>query len=151
MQPYCNFPPSNLSILIKSRRTWSSSLNTPCSSQLCLGFSGLVWSGLLGLMGLNRGREKHTLGKQECFDVDHQSEGLDASPHKVSSTGHHATVPSTVRQESCLALGEKSASRKLFSFLWEAFEQHNHIHMFLSDPAASRAKLGLTESLYSVP
>lgn len=63
------------------------------------------------------------------------------SLHNVSSIGHHAKATSAVRQEGCLALREKLASRKLLSFLWEAFEQHNDIHMFfLSDPpAASRA------------
>lgn len=60
-------------------------------------------------------------------------------PLKVSSIGHQAKKLSTEKQEGFLALGEKSASRKLFSFLWEAFEQHNDIHMFLSDLATSRA------------
>lgn len=59
---------------------------------------------------------------------------------KVSPIRHRAKATSAVKQEGCLALVEKFASRKLFSFLWEAFGEHNGIHMFLSDPtAAARA------------
>lgn len=62
------------------------------------------------------------------------------SPQKVSPIRHRVKATSAVKQEACLALVEKFASRKLFSFLWEAFGEHNGIHMFLSDPtAAARA------------
>lgn len=58
------------------------------------------------------------------------------SPQKVSPIRHRAKATSA-KQEGCLALVEKFASRRLFSFLWEAFGQHNSIHMFLSDPTAA--------------
>lgn len=97
------------------------------------------------LMRLNsRERGKRAWGKQESFDVVHQSEGVPTQgfvhqPREVPS--------STVKQEGCLAFGERSASRKLLSLLQEAFEQHNDIHMFLSEPGSLRSQLGLSESL----
>lgn len=77
--------------------------------------------------------EERAWGKRS-FDVD-RNEML--SPQKVSPI---VKATSAVKQEGCLALIEKFASRKLFFFLWEAFGEHNGIHMFLSDPtAAARA------------
>lgn len=65
-----------------------------------------------------------------------EMKGSVLSPQKVSPIRHRAKATSAVKQEGCLALIEKFASRKLF-FLWEAFGEHNGIRMFLPDPTAT--------------